>query len=181
MNLFVTDEDPAEAARNLDDKRVVKLILECVQMMSVAVSSRGEPLENTHFGDGRVMRPTHEHSSVTRWVGLTQQNFAWTFAHAAHLVHQYRLAYDRDHSCSRNLEYLISSKLWRRVPGGPLTPFQNSARNEALGLDFSWIEPTTEAYRQYLMARWRTDKRPVTFRNRVPPDWVDRSLITETS
>jgi hypothetical protein len=177
LNLFVTDEDPAEAARGLDDKRVVKLILECAQMLSVAVSSRGAPLEDTFFGDGRVMRPTHANHPVTKWVGLTQKNWIWTFTHAVALAGTYERAYNRQHSCLENLGYFVEHRLWQRVPPGPLTPFQNSARNGVV--DFSWIEPTTEAYRQYLMARWRTDKRPVTFRNRVPPEWVDRSLIKE--
>lgn len=146
-------------------------------MMSTAIAKRAAPLDDEWFGDGRVMRPTHANHPVTLWVGQTQANWIWTFLHAVALEGEYRDAYGRVHSCLRNLSFFQERRLWQRIPGGPQTPFQNSARNG--DVDFSRIEPTTEAYRQYLITRWRTDKRPVTFRNRVPPEWVDRSLIQE--
>ena len=36
MNIFILDEDPAEAARQQCDKHVVKMIVESAQMLSTA-------------------------------------------------------------------------------------------------------------------------------------------------
>lgn len=177
MNLFVTDDYPAEAARGLDDKRVIKLALECVQMLSAAIHKHAPERAKLHVGTGALMLPTHHNHPVTLWVGTCQENWIWCWRHAVQLCAEYDRSYGRTHACAHNLGYVVDHKLWRLVPEGKLTPFQNSARNGEV--DFSWIEPTTEAYRQYLMARWATDKRPVTFRNRVPPAWADRSLIQE--
>ena len=48
MNLFVTDTDPAICAMNLDDKRVGKLLMECNQMMSLALKTHWE--DNSYVG-----------------------------------------------------------------------------------------------------------------------------------
>lgn len=51
MNLFVSDLDPCQAARNLDDKRVNKMILETAQMLCCALHARGiaAPYKPTSF------------------------------------------------------------------------------------------------------------------------------------
>ncbi len=38
MNIFVSDENPEKAAKNLDDKRVIKMILESTQLLCTAVN-----------------------------------------------------------------------------------------------------------------------------------------------
>lgn len=178
MNLFVTHENPGKAAAGLDDKRVVKLALECAQMLSAAIHRHAPDRAKLHVGAGALMLSTHYNHPVTRWVGESVDNWFWCWKHGVALCVEYNATYGRTHACAHNLKYMAEHRLWKLLPEGALIPFQNSARNG--DVDFSWIEPTTEAYRQYLMARWRTDKRPVTFRNRVPPAWVDRSLIQET-
>lgn len=42
MNIFVVDEDPAICAEYLDDKRVVKMVLETAQMLSTALGDAGD-------------------------------------------------------------------------------------------------------------------------------------------
>lgn len=44
MNIFVTSECPEQAAKFLDDKRVVKMCAESVQMLATACHSKGVPL-----------------------------------------------------------------------------------------------------------------------------------------
>lgn len=178
MNIFATDDDPAAAARGLDDKRVVKLTLECTQMLSAAVAARVSAEDfDRHAGEGRLMRPTHANHPVTLWVGRTQSNWVWTFRHAIALAGEYQTAYGRQHACMTNLRYMHEARVYSCIAPGPLEEFQNSARNGEL--DMSWIDPPTEAYRAYLQARWRGDTRSVTFRNRRPPEWADLSLIQE--
>jgi hypothetical protein len=47
MNIFVTSEFPAESAICLPDKHVVKMPLECCQMLSIVASEKwGHGLRN---------------------------------------------------------------------------------------------------------------------------------------
>ena len=40
MNIFVTDPDPVVCARVLPDKHIVKMPLECCQMLSIVASDK---------------------------------------------------------------------------------------------------------------------------------------------
>jgi hypothetical protein len=50
LNLFVTDPNPTVCAINLDDKRIGKLLMECNQMMSLAVKSHWPEDDGSYVG-----------------------------------------------------------------------------------------------------------------------------------
>ena len=166
MNLFILDEDPVLAAHGLDDKRVGKLLIEAAQMLSTGAHSASR--DAVVCGPGLACRPTHQGHPVTLWVGATRSNWLWALYHAQALADEYYLRYGRRHATEDRLPYIAS--LVDLMPEGPLTPFQNSARNVGVGLDFSHL-PVVEAYRSYIIERWRTDVRAVTFTNRDVPVW----------
>ena len=76
MNIFVTDPDPRKCAQNLDDKRVIKMILESVQILSTAVTMNG--------GTG-IYRPTHQGHPCTKWAATCYKNWLWLFNHMCSL------------------------------------------------------------------------------------------------
>lgn len=167
MNLFVFDTDPAAAAAGLDDKRIGKAIMECNQMMSVAVLRHAQrPVD---VGLGALCRPTHQGHPVTLWVGATRSNFAWTLAYTWALIEEWQKRFNSWHGSGDRTGYIALME--DCLPPGDLLPFQNSARHGGLGLDFSHL-PVTEAYREYIQERWKTDKRPPTFTNTEWPSWV---------
>jgi hypothetical protein len=172
MNLFVTSEDPTECAMWLDDKRVGKLLMEANQMLSLAVKL------NWPDDDGSYVfleTPTeltsgfaHKNHPVSVWVRETRSNFNWTVHHAVALGAEFRHRFGKEHASSVRTRYLATCE--DCIPDGYLLPFQNSARNAGLGIDYSHL-PVPLSYREYLNSRWDTDKRSVSFSNREPPPW----------
>lgn len=171
MNLFVLDEDPVKAAQGLDDKRVGKLLMEANQMLSVAVNKHSErPKE---YGVGLLCRGGYQRHPVTLWVGATRSNWLWALQHARALADEWQYRFDMIHGSALRLPYIATFA--DCLPAGHLLQFQNSARNEGVGLDYSHL-PVVEAYRLYIQERWKTDSRPVTFRKRGFPSWA-RSML----
>ena len=166
MNLFVLDVNPQLAAQQLDDKRVGSALREANQMMSAAVHRA--PQNRMVVGAGLGCRLTHADHPVTLWVGQTLGNFTWTYHYALALIDEWTLRYGTVHGSGERTPYIWTFK--NCIPDGPLLPFQNSARNDGLGLDFTHL-PVPQSYREYLKKRWSSDVRPPKFTNRLWPEW----------
>lgn len=156
MNLFVSDLDPCQAARNLDDKRVNKMILETAQMLCCALHARGI---------AAPYKPTHQRHPVTLWIARAPANGAWALRHGLALCEVYRAARGRSHATEAVLRSIAPYFTSTEFP----SDWQNSARNQKF--DFSHL-PIVEAYRSYLICRWATDKLPKVWTNRSVPEWA---------
>ncbi len=166
MNIFALHSDPVTCAQGLDDKRLGSALMEATMMLSVPLQSVGE------VGPGMLCRPSHQHHPVTLWVGATRGNWLWTVQYAQALRHEWFLAYGTLHAAGERVPYIAAME--DCLLAGPLLPFQNSARHAGLGLDFSHL-PVPVSYQEYLQERWKTDKRPPSYRNRGWPEWARRS------
>ena len=155
MNIFFTSDCPEKCAEYLDDKRVVKMCLETVQMLSTAI--------NEHGGQG-VYKSTHANHPSNVWARETLTNYYWLTTHAIALGIEYKKRYNRNH---KSIEALINSDMLeqaaRLLPDRPLTDKPNCAANSELGLCFKHIPNIYDAYRQYLDARFASDKRTPTW------------------
>ena len=157
MNLFVSDPCPLLSARALDDRRLVKGVLEAAQLLSTVL--------------GGPYRPTHRRHPVTLWVAADDAHAGWTFAHFLALAEEYSRRFRRRHACSLHAPFFQS-----RLADANAVPavFANSARNAGLGLDFT-DQPPPASDRAYLQARWRLDAargRPPAWTGTTPPDWA---------
>jgi hypothetical protein len=177
MNIFATDEDPVLCAHYLDDKRVGKLLMEANQMLSLAVKlstpSRGLPkliCMTNEIGPGKVCDGfAHKNHPVSIWVRQTRGNFSWTVQHARALASEFEHRFGKEHGSACRTDFI--TQFASNLPDGELQPFQNSAKNGSLGVDFTWMAPVTEAYRQYLLARWLGDTHAPKWTNRGRPEW----------
>lgn len=159
MNFFVTDRDPRRAAQHLDDKRVIKIILEVTQVLSTVLHERGI---------GGFYKPTHAGHPVTRWAASERRHAAWAWRYGMALCDVYNGFSGREHACRAVL--LTMRPHIGRGYKEPLW-FQNSARRVDLGLDFSHLDVCT-AYRRYLAARWPGDVRTPVWTGRPRPRWA---------
>jgi hypothetical protein len=158
MNIFITDKSPCKSAENLDDKRVVKMILESAQMLSTAHHELNSPVKE------HVYRPTHVNHPCNVWVRATKGNYVWLYEHFVALCEEYTKRFGKIHkSFAEKNTYLA---VFPRSEGS-LTDFPNCAKNDSLGIDCSAIEDVCEAYKKYLTLRWDTDK--------VTPRWFKES------
>lgn len=160
MNIFVTDICPYRSAVNLDNKRVVKMVLESAQMLSTAINEHGR---------GKVTGPyksTHVNHPCNVWARETRANYVWLLEHFEGLCEQYQVRYNKTHKCS---QYLKDFTMYASIiPKGSITPFANCAAHKGKDISYKHIKPTTLAYQMYLVTRWNTDVRK--------PIWVEHDM-----
>jgi len=166
MNLFATNTEPELAARDLDDKRLVKMVLETAQLLSTALRVNGVDCVELY-------KATHANHPVNVWVRNTRSNFLWTVEYGLRICDEYQHRYGRTHG-SRSAVH-AAAELYRYITDGPLEEFHNSARNLGKGLDFTSL-PVVDAYRAYLVARWNTETPRWT--KRGIPSWLSQKNLT---
>lgn len=148
MNIFFSDADPKVAAHNLDDKRVVKMILESAQMLCTALRIHGA----AHLAK---YKSTHVNHPSNVWARATDSNYAWLLEHFAALCTEYTNRYGKIHACASMYGDLQAGQAF--IPKGDLTPFANCAARSDMGIDYKGIPDTTVAYKNYLAVRWKHD------------------------
>lgn len=147
MNIFCTDNDPIKSAENLDDKRVVKMILECAQMLSTAMHEVGAP--------GPPYKKTHVNHPCSIWARTTSENYRWLLEHMAALCIEYSDRYPgRTHKCEQLIA--IFDEATEYIPAGGLTPFPNCTI-------YKENADTIQAYRDFMVHKWDNDKRKPTW------------------
>lgn len=153
MNLFASDPSPILSAQYLDDKRVVKMVLETAQLLSTAV----------HFGmifaDGEVYRPAYANHPVALWVREHPAHIGWTYMHLQALLSEYEERFRKRHASHVIAKRLMLPETFECVP----PTFCNCTPYPEL--------PVHGAYRHTLRVKWINDKRPPTWRVRGTPLW----------
>jgi hypothetical protein len=158
MNIFVTSECPVECAKNLDDKRVVKMVLETAQLLSCAIRLNIDETVCDMYG---IYKVTHKNHPSSIWVRENRANYGWTLKHFKALCQEYTKRYNKRHKCEDKMEaFSMASPVFKNEPR---TPFANCAANKDLGLSYKHIEDVTQAYQLYLADRWETDKKTPTW------------------
>lgn len=145
MNIFVSDPNPIKSAEYLDDKRVIKMVLESAQLLSTAINVSG--------GVGPY-KTTHVNHPCSVWCRETIKNYDWLLQHFSALCGEYTKRYNKRHKCTDLWnDLLLGSGL---MPNGTLTPHPNCTTLKD--------EPDTyKAYRDYLSLKWKNDKRTPTW------------------
>lgn len=141
MNIFVTSDCPIQCAAFLDDKRVVKMVLESAQMLSTVY--------------GGPYKPTHSNHPCTVWVRESTGNAGWLYEHFLALCAEYTKRYNKVHKCE-SLASLFKSKIEQSQK---VTPFVNCTPFKD--------QQVFVAYRLTLMEKWKNDKRAPTWYGKV--------------
>lgn len=158
VNIFITDEDPRISAVNLDDKRVIKMVLESAQMLCTALHENNA----SHLAQ---YKSTHKNHPSNIWCRTTHFNYAWLLMHFKALCDEYTFRTGKTHKSS--LLYDDLYKGLQFIPKGKLTPYANCAARQDMGISYKHLTNTCEAYRLYLTDRWASDK--------LTPKWTNRS------
>ena len=155
MNIFVTDPDPVQSARNLPDKHIVKMPLETCQMLSIIYSDWYYGVGKLYKSDGTPYRTTHgafRKHPCTIWAADSQYNLAWLILHGLGLCTEYNLRYNKVHTCERVLHQAES--IYRRCfhddihdAAKRVTSFTRAMPES---IKFDTTIDTITAYKQYL-------------------------------
>lgn len=155
MNIFSSDPCPIVCAEALDNKRVVKMVLESAQMLSSAVFIHTKTVTEPLY------KPTHLGHPCVLWSANSSENFAWLFQHFEALCAEYTFRYGKTHACEKLRAAFIEH--CAVVPAGPRTPFPCCMPDEHK------IGDVHENYKSYLASKWKNDVRPPVWTRRAPP------------
>lgn len=159
MNIFAPSDDPALCAEALDDKRVIKMVLETAQILCTMLA-RTQGLSCPY----KPMQPNNKYEV---WAGSDPAHAYWLLRHGFALDAEYTHRFNKRHAAGEVLDW--TRQYIPRTKDQPET-YVNGARHTKLGLDFTH-RPVHAAYRAYLNARWPGDTRLPVWTNRQPPRW----------
>lgn len=161
MNIFASDLCPTASAVVLDDKRVIKMILESAQMLSTAMRVMGS--------DKAPYRSTHVNHPCTKWTYYCVSNYRWLLAHFVALCNEYTRRFGKVHKCQQYTDIFVN--------GFVLMKWEPEQKKHPNCTPFKHIDDVHEAYRQCLNAKWQNDKRPPKWTNAEPPSWYQPKTI----
>ncbi len=151
MNIFATYPCPEKSAQYLDNRRVIKMVLESAQMLSTSLH---------YLGYAHPYKPNHINHPCSIWARTTRANYAWLLEHMSALSSEYTYRYGKTHKCAELLPLFRRSQ--RLIPAGDLTSFANCSMFKELEVH--------EAYRKTMHAKWRMDDPAPSWKRRSMPD-----------
>jgi hypothetical protein len=140
VNIFVISKNPKRNAKMLDNKRLVKMVLETAQLLSNAC---------WHFNGTGPYRKTHWNHPCSVWTRDGYGNYSWTLGLFKELCAEYTHRYGRVHKC----EGLLGE--FERIRG---LSDQNE-RIEFVNCTNFKTMPVFMAYRMAMRQKWTQDKR----------------------
>lgn len=149
MNIFVVDSNPSICAQYLDDKRVVKMVLETCQLLNNATVILHK------VPDGAIdYKLTHMHHPCTLWAAECQANYDWLVEYFDFLCSEYALRYQKEHKCR---QYLANFQEYASLITSVPEHFVNCTTNH------KHIANVFEAYKAELNLKWANDIRTPTW------------------
>lgn len=164
MNIFVTDTNPRQAARDLCDKHVVKMALETAQMLCTAHYVLRSSTEMQARGQLPPYRATHSNHPCTIWARSSEANYQWLVEHGIEICTEYTKRYGKRMKAQDVIEWsakhvsCFDPSVW---VFREQTPFAVAMPDEYKVKD----DPVT-SYRNYYIgakshfAQWKTGEKP---------------------
>lgn len=156
MNIFRTNRTPKLCARMLDDKRLVKMVLETAQLLSTAINEHGAPADTAY-------KTTHRNHPCSVWVRKSRRNYDWTLCLFVRLLDEYERRYMRTHKCAELRDVLIYHR--SLLPAGPMSPSPLCMPDEFKS------SCVFASYRAYMRSKWRNSHRVAWALRSSEPNW----------
>ena len=157
MNIFVTDQSPRKSALVLPDKHVVKMPLECCQMLSIIYSKWYLDWGVLYKKDGtpyNTKKGAFRNHPCTIWASKNVNNLAWLIQHGCALTTEYLYRYGKIHSCSKTL--FGAKKIFHRKTGKAIvchSMAQDFVRAMPDEFKFDTSIDTFTAYKNYIRSK----------------------------
>ena len=154
MNIFAIYADDIKAnVELLDDKRLVKMVLETAQLLATAIH---------HVGGTATYKSTHVNHPCSIWTRRSQANYGWLLSYFVAINDEYTYRFNKNHKCLGYLpEFTVAVNLFPIA--SQIDLHENCTPLKEL--------PVYEAYRLTMIDKWRNDKRLPKWTNRNPPEW----------
>jgi len=183
MNIFAIESNPADCAKSMVDKHVVKMILETAQLLSTAhrildgkkvegkkmvpgsMPIRWRKFTKWELPDDResvLYSATHVNHPSAVWCRASNNNYTWLYCHFEALLAEYTHRYGKVHKCASMASRL--NVLPTNIPVGYLTQVTPAMPDE-----YKVPNNSMESYRNYYrVAKARMHK----WTNRPAPEWI---------
>jgi hypothetical protein len=151
MNIFVTSQWPAESAIVLPDKHIVKMPLECCQMLSIVASKWYHNYGNLHKADKtpyNTEKGAFRNHPCTKWAAESIHNAYWLIKHGMNLCDEYSVRYNKTHSCYNTL--LEAYYLFPKGKINKVTEFVRAMPDE---FKYDTTIDTFTAYKMYIRSK----------------------------
>lgn len=171
MQIFLSSPDIFNCAKNLDDLRLNKQIIEACQIASTAAwkldCSFGETLTSQKI----AYLPTHENHPLVIWTSENYNNLLSIVQFGLICSNEYYIRFHRAHKTNENFFYFwhklldIASFTHEIINNINLIP--NCTTNH------KHIKDIHKAYKQELIFKWKKDKKFPKWTNRQAPEFWD--------
>lgn len=152
MNIFVTNPFPSESALVLPDKHIVKMPLECCQMLAIVASKKwGHGYGTIPKKDGTpyaTEKGAFRNHPCTKWANETINNAYWLIKWGLNLCDEYTLRYEKEHSCQNSLIHA-----YYLFPKGKITEVTPFARAMPDEFKHDTSIDTFTAYKRYIASK----------------------------
>ena len=140
MNIFMTSPDPSACAVVMDDRRLIKMVLETAQLLSSAYRLQG-------LGDNWAYKVTHQNHPCAVWCRDSKANLLWLCAHGIELANEYAYRYGKRH---KSLDVILQARTSADLLSYPETGYRFDCSGQAVGNVF-------DNYRACMLAKWDDD------------------------
>lgn len=142
MNLFILDEDQEKSVQSHCDRHVVKMILECAQILTTA-----HYLCDGELGEGWY-KPTHQNHPVVRWAAETTGNYQYVYRQFELLSAEYTWRYGKTHLSWTRMGGVLHELPWD-IRVGRAIEFYLAMPVEYGGRQRARLAETVRCYRAY--------------------------------
>lgn len=177
MNIFYIDTNPIEAASQMVDKHVVKMILETTQLLSTAhrlvdgteyvgQTKTGRKAKRWVLPDARediLYSATHVNHPSAVWCRTSVANYKWLYEHLKALHYEYTYRYDKVHACNVLMDTLQHTP--KNMTRQEWTPMPSCMAPEYIVSD----DPLTNYRNYYKIGKSRMHK----WTKRPAPEWIN--------
>jgi hypothetical protein len=175
MNIFILDEDPIKAAKDLCDKHVrSKMIIESAIALQSCFTQdvlNHKSCPRTKTGKIRKSMGGYANHPSSKWCRETSSNFSWLLNHTKTMLEERRRRWPlfAEHFTASFIDWVIDNQKNINVPTGPPTQYAIAINKdkECCKLDGFKNFSSVEKYRHYYVF----DKPFATWTNTTTPEW----------
>ena len=164
MNIFLLDWNPQKAAEYHCDKHVVKMILECAQLLYCA-----HWVLNPQYVPEDAYKKTHPNHPSAIWARESIENYEFLQELAMELCKEYTFRYEKIHKTQKHIDWLRTPPL--DIPAIKMTPFRLAMPDK-----YKQEDPV-ESYKAFYRESKMKERDIVTYKKREWPEFLKIDIL----
>lgn len=158
MQIFKTSSNLAICAKNLDDKRLNKIILESAQIATTGLWLNDCSKAEILCSMGLIYFPSHEHHPLCEWCSKNNFHLFIVTCYGLALCLEYQYRFKKRHKVQNILINLLSINIKNKEKTSP---------QPNCSIHFKHL-PLHNAYKAELVFKWNRDA--------IKPKWTNRKI-----